>query len=134
MVSCAVNATKNCGIISTKTIAHKNQSSWFSLFTSFDECEYLVHYGPLVFYVRTKDFTIKLPSTQSDRVKRAINLGLTDQKCDQYEIVNLVRGIKPSLIATTTNNRNLHKDVVVISSGIIHKTYEIYLDSISETR
>ena len=52
-------------------------------------------------------------------MKRSINLGLTDQKCDQYEIVNLVRGIKPSLIATTTNNRNLDKDVLLVLADLL---------------
>ena len=52
-------------------------------------------------------FAIKLPSSKSERFKRCINLGLTDQKCDQYKIINLLRNIKPGLIQTTTLDKEI---------------------------
>jgi hypothetical protein len=50
--------------------------------------------------------------SNTDRVDRCINLGLTDQKCDQYEVVNILGGIKPSLIQTKTSTRDLPPEVL----------------------
>ena len=55
----------------------------------------------------------------SERVKRCINLGITDQRCDQYEVINLVRNIKPSLISLTTATRNLDSESLSILADII---------------
>ena len=57
--------------------------------------------------------------SSSERVKRCINLGITDQKCDQYEVINLVRNIKPSLISLTTATRDLDSESLSILADTI---------------
>ena len=54
-------------------------------------------------------------------MKRCINLGITDQRCDQYEIINLVRNIKPSLISLTTSTRALdHESLNILADTILY--------------
>ena len=52
--------------------------------------------------------------SSTERVKRCINLGITDQRCDQYEMINIVRNIKPSLISLATATRSLDHDTLTI--------------------
>ena len=56
---------------------------------------------------RTNTFQTNI--SKFERVKRSINLGLTDQRCDQYEMINIVRNIKPSLISLSTATRCLNQ-------------------------
>ncbi len=54
----------------------------------------------------------KIPAQGGERVKRVINLGLTDQKCDQFEMMNILRNVKPSLISLETSTRTLQKEML----------------------
>ena len=56
---------------------------------------------------RCPHYATKLPSSKSERFKRCINLGITDQKCDQYKIINLLRNIRPGLIQTKTLDKEI---------------------------
>ena len=57
-------------------------------------------------------FHLKVSSQSGERVKRCINLGLTDQKCDQFEMMNILRNVQPSLISLETANRSLTKEML----------------------
>jgi hypothetical protein len=57
--------------------------------------------------------------SSSERVKRCINLGITDQRCDQYEMVNIVRNIKPSLISLATATRELDANSLKLLADVI---------------
>ena len=45
-------------------------------------------------------------------MKRCINLGLTDQKCDQFVMMNILRNVQPSLISLKTSNQCLTKEML----------------------
>ena len=58
--------------------------------------------------------------SSTERVKRCINLGITDQRCDQYEMINIVRNIKPSLISRATATRSLdHKTLTILAETVL---------------
>lgn len=52
-------------------------------------------------------------------MKRCINLGLTDQKCDQFVMMNILRNVQPSLISLKTSNRCLTKEMLLPVAELI---------------